>query len=239
MGNSQYALSLRGTFYSLEQLRAFTGGPAQAGAPDEPRPELPEIAFAGRSNVGKSSLINALAGRRNLAKVSATPGKTASLNFYLAQGRTPGLKNFYLVDLPGYGYAKRSKAERVKWAALINAYLQNSKNLAALCILLDCRLEPQDSDLELIAFAGSLKLRLLPLLTKSDKCGAADRLRRQAQWKKLLNGQAPLLTSVMPAKSGAGAEGRGAAQRGPDLDKVWEALLGLVEESRINVRGHQ
>jgi GTP-binding protein len=227
MENDKYTLSLRGTFYSLEQLRAFTLDRAQNA---EASAELPEIAFAGRSNVGKSSLINALGGRRRLAKVSSTPGKTASINFYLAQSRRPDSKSFYLVDLPGYGYAKRSKAERIKWAALINAYLQNSKNLAALCILLDCRLEPQDSDLDLIAFAGSINLELLPLLTKADKCGAAERIRRQGQWKKLLAGQTPILTSIVPAKSGPGATERDALQRGSELDKVWEAMLGLLEQ---------
>lgn len=236
MENNKYTLSLRGTFHSLEQLRAFTGGRRReqnAEPSAEPPAELPEIAFAGRSNVGKSSLINALGGRRNLARVSATPGKTASVNFYLAQGRGPDFKSFYLVDLPGYGYARRSKAERIKWAALINAYLQNSRNLAALCILLDCRLEPQDSDLELISFARSMNLELLPLLTKADKCGAAAQAKRQAQWKKLLAGRSPLLTSAIPPKNRPGTEEHSAAQRGTGLDKVWEALLGLLGQTAV------
>ncbi|MDR2825401.1 MAG: ribosome biogenesis GTP-binding protein YihA/YsxC, partial [Deltaproteobacteria bacterium] len=192
LDSNLYTLSLKGTFYTLEQINEL----CQGQNPDL-YPDLPQIAFAGRSNVGKSSLINALGGRKGLAKVSATPGKTASINFYLAQNQNPAFKNFYLVDLPGYGYAKRSKAERAKWADLINAYLQNSHRLLALCVLLDCRLEPQDADLELLAFARSLKLKLLPLLTKADKCGANEQAGRQNQWKKLLAGQSPLLTSAV------------------------------------------
>ncbi|MDR1242508.1 MAG: ribosome biogenesis GTP-binding protein YihA/YsxC [Deltaproteobacteria bacterium] len=231
MENRQYTLSLQGTFYTLEQLRKLSLEP-DSGADVRPGalPDLPQIAFAGRSNVGKSSLINALAGRKGLAKVSSTPGKTSSINFYMAQSNAPGFNDFYLVDLPGYGYAKRSKAERIKWDALINAYLQNSKRLAALCVLLDCRLEPQDSDLNLIAFARSINLKLLPLLTKADKCGSDAQAGRKLQWTKLLAGQSPLLTSALPEKPRSPKEEYGQGKRRTNLDQVWEAMHGLAAQ---------
>jgi GTP-binding protein len=236
----QYTLCLKGTFYTLEQLDCLSGlnsldtnvSPiatdiAADTTEDSTATELlPQIAFAGRSNVGKSSLINALGRRKSLAKVSATPGKTASINFYLAQSAKPDFKPFYLVDLPGYGYAKRSKAEREKWAALINAYLENSKNLIALCILLDCRLEPQAADLELIAYARSINLDFLALLTKADKCGANEQAKRQAQWKRLLAGKNPILTSAIPAKTEANSVKKRPVASG--LASVWEAMNRLT-----------
>ncbi|MDR1658927.1 MAG: ribosome biogenesis GTP-binding protein YihA/YsxC, partial [Desulfovibrio sp.] len=129
-----------------------------------------QIALAGRSNVGKSSLLNALAGRKNLAKVSATPGKTRSINFFRAMPW-----NFYLVDLPGYGYARASHRERDNWAKLLERYLTKTKNLRALVLLLDCRLPPQKNDMELTRFAGASRFSLLPVLTKTDKCNRRER----------------------------------------------------------------
>ena len=127
------SLTLETTAYTLDQLLAL--------------PEA-QIALAGRSNVGKSSLINALAGRKKLAKVSATPGKTRSVNFYRVEPY-----KFYLVDLPGYGYARASHEERRKWAKLLEHYLADCKTLKALALLLDCRLPPQKLELELESFA--------------------------------------------------------------------------------------
>ena len=131
-------LTLESTVYTLQQLL-----------------DVPEaqVALAGRSNVGKSSLINALAVRKKLAKVSATPGKTRSINFYRVQPH-----NFFLVDLPGYGYARASHSERRSWATLLEKYLSTCKNLCALALLLDSRLPPQKLDLELAGFARSCGL---------------------------------------------------------------------------------
>ena len=155
-----------------------------------PVTRLPHIAFAGRSNVGKSSLINALAGQRKPAKVSASPGKTRSLNFYRAAGIP-----LYLVDLPGYGYARRSKAEQAAFSRVIEGYLINNTVLRALVLLLDCRLAPQALDIELVGFAGQQHIPLLPVLTKADKCAPRERAQRQKHWAALLDGQVPLLCS--------------------------------------------
>ena len=168
------SLTLETTAYTLDQLLAL--------------PEA-QIALAGRSNVGKSSLINALAGRKKLAKVSATPGKTRSVNFYRVEPY-----NFYLVELPGYGYARASHEERRKWAKLLEHYLADCKTLKALALLLDCRLPPQKLDLELASFARGCCLPLLPVLTKADKCSQRERAARQKEWQELLNVK-PVLTS--------------------------------------------
>ncbi len=159
---------------------------------EEQMPEKAEtqIALAGRSNVGKSSLINALADKKGLAKVSSSPGKTRSINFYQVEP-----EGFYLVDLPGYGYAKSSKAEREKWSKLINFYLQSPNGPAALALLIDCRLEPQKPDLELVRFAESVRLPLLAVLTKADKCTQKERSARQSQWSIILGGQRPVICS--------------------------------------------
>jgi len=162
-----------------------------------PATHLPHIALAGRSNVGKSSLINALALQKNLAKVSATPGKTRSLNFYRAPHDA-----FYLVDLPGYGYAQCSKEEQAVFRQLVEGYLTKNSALRALVLLLDCRLAPQKSDVELTVFAKQQNILLLPVLTKADKCSLRERSQRQEQWAVLLGGGPPLLCSVSKKRLG-------------------------------------
>jgi len=130
-----------------------------------PLTDLPEYAFIGRSNVGKSSLINMLTGSKKLAKTSGTPGKTQLINHFLING------SWYLVDLPGYGFAKISKRVREKWEKMIHNYLVNRKNLVSTFILIDSRLQPQASDMELIRWFGSHALPFVLLFTKSDKLG--------------------------------------------------------------------
>lgn len=150
---------------------------------------VPQIALAGRSNVGKSSLINALARRRALAKVSATPGKTRSVNYYRVSPY-----DFCLVDLPGYGYARAGHAEREEWARLLERYLKECQQLRSLILLIDSRLEPQKLDLQLAGHAKSIGLHILPVLTKADKCRQRDISLRQNEWEKIL-GVRPLPTS--------------------------------------------
>lgn len=129
-----------------------------------PHPRLPEYAFFGRSNVGKSSLINMITGVKNLAKTSATPGKTQLLNYYSVDGDT-----WYLVDLPGYGYAKVSKKARRDWEKIIREYLIQRESLLYTFILVDSRHEPQKSDLELISWMGEKGLPFCLVFTKVDK----------------------------------------------------------------------
>ena len=148
----------------------------------------PQIAMAGRSNVGKSSFLNALAGRRNLAKTSAKPGKTRSVNFY----RIPE-HGFYLVDLPGYGYAKASLGERRKWSKLLEDYFESSRPVAV-ALLIDCRLVPQENDQALVAFARARNLPLIPILTKADKCTNSQRAVSRGAWESI-TGMQPLVTS--------------------------------------------
>ncbi len=128
-----------------------------------PNTNFPEFAFIGRSNVGKSSLINMLVNRTGLAKIAAKPGKTRLINHFLINN------NWYLVDLPGYGYASASKTEIAKWGNFINEYLIKRKNLACLFVLVDSRLEPQKIDIQFINNLGVLEIPFVIVSTKSDK----------------------------------------------------------------------
>lgn len=128
-----------------------------------PPPDKPEYAFIGRSNVGKSSLINALLDRVDLAKTSGKPGKTQLINHFLVN------KEWYLVDLPGYGYAKVSQAERKKWQKMIDDYLFKRENLMSVFVLVDSRIEPQKIDIEFITKLGTQGLPLAIVFTKTDK----------------------------------------------------------------------
>lgn len=168
-------------------------------------PDTPQVALAGRSNVGKSSLINALAGTKKLARISGTPGKTRSINFYLV---TPG--DYYLVDLPGYGYARCSKEERQSWARLIEAYIGKASALRAVAMLIDCRLPPQKLDLELGSYLRQIGMPILAVLTKADQCTQAERSKRQRDWSEILREtRRPLIFS---ARTGLGR------------DALWHAL---------------
>jgi len=128
-----------------------------------PKPDKPEYAFIGRSNVGKSSLINALTGNKSLAKISSTPGKTQLINHFLIHDE------WFMVDLPGLGYAKISKTQRVKWEKMIYDYFLRRLNLLNTFILVDSRHEPQKIDLELMRWFGSNQLPFSIVFTKSDK----------------------------------------------------------------------
>ena len=130
-----------------------------------PSATLPEYAFIGRSNVGKSSLINMLVNNKKLAKTSSKPGKTQTINHFLIN------KEWYLVDLPGYGYASISKTMREKWSTMIDNYLKHRKNLQVLFVLIDIRLEPQEIDINFINKLGELGLPFSLIFTKADKIG--------------------------------------------------------------------
>ena len=134
-----------------------------------PPPELPEIAFAGRSNVGKSSLINKLTGRKNLVKVSARPGKTQGLNYFRVGDR------FFLVDLPGYGFAKVPKAMQNSWQSLISSYLEQRETLRCVVVIMDIRHEPKSQDTQLIQWLKQHSIPCLPVYTKIDKVSGSIR----------------------------------------------------------------
>ena len=141
-----------------------------------PKPDRPEYAFIGRSNVGKSSLINLITGSTKLAKVSASPGKTQLINHFniksVADNVDPkGTKptEWYLVDLPGYGYAKRSQSQRATWQKMISTYLTTRENLVTIFVLIDSRHEPQTKDLEFLDQLGQWEVPFTLVFTKSDK----------------------------------------------------------------------
>lgn len=148
---------------------------ASAVRPDQyPSPALDEIAFIGRSNVGKSSLINSLTRRNGLARVSGSPGKTQTINFYELESKRvvegeEQRQQFYLVDLPGYGFAKTSKDNKDQWSGFIRKYLSGSEHLRLVCQLIDIRHKPLDSDIECYHWLITSGVPVQVVLTKSDK----------------------------------------------------------------------
>ena len=143
-----------------------------------PEADRPEISFSGRSNVGKSSLINKLCNRKNLARVSAPPGKTATINFYSVDG-------CYFVDLPGYGYAKVSNADRQRWDDLINSYFAARHRCTLLVQLLDCRHAPSADDLQMLKYLHYHGIPFVAALTKADKLKKSQLAGVQAEFEAL------------------------------------------------------
>ncbi len=140
-----------------------------------PKPSLPEIVFVGRSNVGKSTLLNTITGRKQLAKVSATPGKTRLINFFRVD------EKLRFVDLPGYGYAKVPQSERASWGKLITAYLTSGRPIVLVVLLVDSRHQLQDLDAEMLDLLMDWRLPTQIVLTKSDKLSQKDRSKRQRE----------------------------------------------------------
>ncbi len=145
-----------------------------------PDPNLPEYAFIGRSNVGKSSLINALTNKKGLAKTSQKPGKTQLINHFIINN------DWYLVDLPGYGYAQTSKKNRADWEKFIRKYLLSRENLQCIFVLIDSRLEPQKIDLEFCCWLGERGLPFMLIFTKADKQSGVKSDQNVAKFKRAL-----------------------------------------------------
>ncbi len=150
---------------------AFLGGMAVKGG-WRPDSSLPEVAFIGRSNVGKSSLLNLLVRRKAFARVSRTPGRTQEVNFFQVN------QDFILVDLPGYGYAKVSKTKRHSWQPLIEGYMRMTTQLRGIVLLLDIRRDPNAEDLAMLDYLADLEVPTLVVITKVDKVGTAERRAR-------------------------------------------------------------
>jgi GTP-binding protein len=145
-----------------------------------PAPIMPEYAFIGRSNVGKSSLINMLTNRKGLAKTSSTPGKTQLINHFLINNK------WYIVDLPGYGYAQTSKTSKAAWDKMIRDYLEKRKNLMTVFVLIDIRLDPQPIDLRFIKWLGEKQIPIALTFTKADKISKQQVIYSVEQYKRTL-----------------------------------------------------
>lgn len=177
----------------------------------------PEVVFAGRSNVGKSSLINALFQQKGLARVSATPGKTATINFFQAENMT-------FVDLPGYGYAKVSQREKQRWAGLMEGYFAQDRDIALVLCLVDSRHPPSREDLQMLDFLIDQELPFLVVLTKVDKLSPRERRERLAAFRQELPMGEELAILPFSAQTGEGREELRAI-----LDQLENDLLGEEE----------
>ena len=155
----------------------------------------PHLAIAGRSNVGKSTLINYLLGRRSLARTSAKPGHTRLLNFFLVNNA------FYLVDLPGYGYAAVNRQTQDKWGPMVHDYLENHADLSALLLLMDLRREPGREEVQLMAWLGEAGLPFFPVITKIDKLKPQARAKKMALWKKQLREEEEFTGELLPVSA--------------------------------------
>lgn len=181
-----------------------------AGEPRQiPSAPLCQVAFSGRSNVGKSSLINSLLGRKNLARVSSAPGKTVTINFYEVDGK------LYLVDLPGYGFAKRTLEEKKKWSALTDGYFTQNKNIDRLSLVLqlvDSRIGPTGDDEMMLDYLRSSGLPFAVVATKTDKLNATERKKNLAALE-----NHPLISgaSVIPFS----------ALKGEGKDELWKVIF--------------
>jgi len=181
------------------------------GAPGQSPPgRLPQIAFAGRSNCGKSSLINALVGRKKMARVSQTPGKTQEINFYLINER------FFLTDLPGYGFARAPDAERERWRRLIEAFLETSPDLVGIVVLIDARRGLLAQDEQLLGWLAELQIPALLALTKIDKLNRSGRARAARELREALGLPADQLVST-------------SSVTGEGVDTLRDSLFGLLD----------
>ncbi len=158
-----------------------------------------EIVFSGRSNVGKSSLINKVFNRKNLARVSSVPGKTITVNFFKGDG-------VYFVDLPGYGYAKREQSEKKRWAELMEGYFHSDRNIALVIQLVDMRHSPSADDMMMLNFLRECEIPFIIALTKCDKLNKTETEKRRAELAEELKDYADIRTVEFSAVKGTGVE---------------------------------
>ncbi len=187
---------------------------AAAAKKDYPKGGLPELAFAGRSNVGKSSMINTLLGRRGLVRTSRTPGQTRALNFYLVNNR------FIFVDLPGYGFAKAPEAVRARWGPMVENYLRDREQLAAVVMIVDARRGLAESDRTLMEFLKFHDIRFVLAATKADKLPRTKLMRQKALLEKQADGDAPVL--VFSSHNGQGKK------------ELWNEIKNHIERGLSN-----
>lgn len=166
-----------------------------ASAERIPEPALPEIAFVGRSNVGKSTLINALMGRKHLVRTSNTPGRTQQINFFNLG------EQLMLIDLPGYGYAKVSRTDTEAWGRLIDGYLRERPNLMRVCVLIDSRHGVKDSDRQMVQMLDNYQMPALLILTKTDKARKAEREKAEASARLLAQQSAFAIEKIFTSSS--------------------------------------
>ena len=180
-----------------------------------PESDLPEICFSGRSNVGKSSLLNKILGRKAIARVSTKPGKTVTINFFK-------LENVRLSDLPGYGYAKVSQSERLRWSELMETYFQSNRNIALVFQLVDMRRAPSEFDYDMLRLLRDAQYNFAVVLTKSDKLNKTERSKRLEELKTEL----AFLPSNIPIIPFSATTGEGTEQ-----------LRGLIEQISESAKG--
>lgn len=171
-----------------------------------PATSIPEIALAGRSNVGKSSFINKMINRRNLVRTSSKPGKTRTLNFYLIN------EAFHFVDVPGYGYAKVSKEEQAKWGKMMEEYFETRDQLRLVVLIVDIRHRPTEADVQMYNFAAYLGHPVLIIATKLDKIGKTKRHQHIKQINKAFDGCDPNM--IIPFS----------AETGENKEKIWNMM---------------
>ena len=173
---------------------------------------LPEVAFAGRSNVGKSSMINALLARRNLVRTSRTPGLTRKLNFYLING------SFFFVDLPGYGYAAVPLPVRKQWGPMVETYLKSRQELAGVVVIVDARRMAGESDIELMRYLESYRIPTILAVTKADKLSKSELSAQERRIRETIADTIPVV--IFSSHSGMGKK------------ELWKEIKSLIEWTR-------
>ena len=191
----------------IQSANFVTSAPALASCPPS---EWPEIAFAGRSNVGKSSLINCLLNRKGLVRTSSTPGRTQLLNFFAIN------EALYFVDLPGYGFARAPRSVRERWQPMVHGYLRGRSNLRAVVWLLDARRDPSEEDLRFLDWLEESEIPTIPVITKVDKVSRNELARRVAK----IAGSTGLSTELLTPFSVLSRQGH---------EEVWELIALALE----------